>query len=127
MKLALDTNRYSDFRQGEEAVVELIRTAETIFLPLPVVAELRTGFLSGTRANENEQLLLRFLNSPRVEILYPDDQTTHHYARLGFQLRGQGTPIPINDVWIGALVVQHGLTLCTRDSHFRHLPQIPLV
>jgi predicted nucleic acid-binding protein len=34
-------------------------------------------------------------------------------------------PLPTNDVWIAALVLQHGLVLCARDSHFDQLPQIP--
>lgn len=43
------------------------------------------------------------------------------------ELRTQGTPIPTNDLWIAALVVEHGLTLYTRDRHFEHLPQLPLL
>jgi hypothetical protein len=39
--------------------------------------------------------------------------------------RRQGTPIPTNDLWIAALVVQHGLHLFARDAHFDRLPQIP--
>jgi predicted nucleic acid-binding protein len=62
-----------------------------------------------------------------VALLLADDQTTHHYATVYRQLREQGTPIPTNDVWIAALVLQHNLALCARDRHFRHLPQITLV
>ena len=40
---------------------------------------------------------------------------------------GQGTPIPINDLWIATLVVEHNLALCSRDEHFRHLPQLEIV
>lgn len=36
----------------------------------------------------------------------------------------QGTPIPTNDMWLAALVLQHGLTLYARDAHFDHLPQL---
>jgi predicted nucleic acid-binding protein len=68
--------------------------------------------------------LTRFLNSPRVRVLYTDEQTTHHYASLFRQLRDQGTPIPTNDLWIAALVIQHDLILCSRDRHFDALPQI---
>ncbi|NQU40860.1 MAG: PIN domain-containing protein [Lentisphaerae bacterium] len=57
----------------------------------------------------------------------PDEQTTFHYGRLYAQLRSQGTPVPTNDLWIAALVVQHRLTLLTRDDHFKHLPQISRV
>ena len=56
----------------------------------------------------------------------PDEQTTFHYGRLYAQLRTQGTPIHTNDLWIAALVVQHRLTLYTRHTHFKHIPQIPL-
>ena len=55
--------------------------------------------------------LQRFLGSPRVSILLPDEQTTHHYAQLYQQLRKKGVAIPTNDLWIAALAVQHNLVL----------------
>jgi predicted nucleic acid-binding protein len=67
------------------------------------------------------------LNSPRVAVLYPDEDTTHHYARVFVQLRAQGTPIPTHDMWVAALCLQHNLLLYTRDSHFDCLPQLPRV
>jgi len=124
MRIALDTNRYVDFCRGVEEVLQTFRRAERIFVPFVVLAELRAGFLCGSRSQQNEQVLMRFLNSPRVEVLYADDQTTHHYARLFAQLRRQATPIPSNDLWIAALVAQHDLLLCARDRHFDHLPQL---
>lgn len=127
MKIALDTNRYIDFCKGDERAVQVIRSAESIFLPFVIMAELRAGFRCGSRGEENEKNLVHFLNSPRVETLFADDQTTHHYARLFFQLRKQGTPIPTNDLWIAALVSQHNLILFDRDQHFDHLPQMARV
>lgn len=127
MKIALDTNRYVDFCRGLPEVVTVVRQAEKIFLPYIVLGELRAGFLSGKKSLHNERLLVRFLNSPRVDILFPDENTTHHYARLFTQLRKQGTPIPTNDIWLSALVLQHDLQLFTRDKHFEHLPQLVLV
>jgi predicted nucleic acid-binding protein len=59
-----------------------------------------------------------------VEVQYPDEQTTHHYASIFAQLRRQGTPIPTNDIWIAALVLQHDLVLLTDDTHFSNIPQI---
>jgi tRNA(fMet)-specific endonuclease VapC len=57
--------------------------------------------------------------------VFADEDTTHHHARLFHQLRRQGTPIPTNDLWIAALVVQHELHLFAHDAHFDHLLQIP--
>jgi tRNA(fMet)-specific endonuclease VapC len=127
MRLALDTTRYVDFARGEPDVVERLRTCERIHVPFVVLAELRAGFLCGSRVLRNESHLTRFLASPRVDVLMPDEQTTHHYARLFRQLRAQGTPIPTNDLWTAALTVQHDLHLFARDRHFDHLPQIPRV
>ena len=125
MKIALDTNRYTDFCRGEPGVVENIAHAERIFMPFVVLGEMRAGFQTGTRARQNERILIRFLNSPRVRLLLPDEQTTHHYANIFAQLRKQGTPIPTNDIWIAALVLQHDLLLLARDKHFDALPQLP--
>ncbi len=61
---------------------------------------------------------------PGVGVLYADEQTTHHYATVYRQLRKQGTPIPTNDMWVAALVLQHSLSLCHRGVHFDALPQL---
>ena len=104
-----------------------MRTAERILMPVPVIAELRFGFLNGTRGRENEAWLSRFLERPRVEVLRCDEETSIRYAELKLQLKKQGTPIPINDVWVAALALQHRATLFTRDSDFEHIPQLPRV
>lgn len=105
----------------------MVRTADELCLPVPVLAELRFGFAKGTRGRQNEAGLTRFLDSPRVRVLACDEQTSFHYAQLKLQLSMQGTPIPINDVWIAALTLQHGATLFTLDRDFDHLPQIARV
>ena len=125
MNLALDTNRYTDLCRGETDVLELVESADTVSLPFVVVGELRAGFAAGRQGPRNEAVLRRLLLKPDVRVVYADDQTTHHYANVYRQLRAQGTPIPTNDMWIAAIVLQHSLTLCARDRHFDALPQIP--
>ncbi len=124
MNVALDTNAYSDFMRGDDSRVHIIRSARQIHLPLIVLGELRAGFAAGNMKSANAANLQRFLGSPRVTILAPDEQTAHYYAQLYVQLRKKGVAIPTNDLWIAALVIQHNLVLCTSDSHFRHLQQI---
>ncbi|HBA82772.1 MAG TPA: VapC toxin family PIN domain ribonuclease [Verrucomicrobia bacterium] len=125
MKVLIDTNRYRDFCSADRQTVDWFQRAEEICLPFVCLAELRAGFLCGTKARSNESVLTRFLNRSRVRVLYPDEHTTHHYAHIFHQLRVQGTPIPTNDIWIAALAVQHDLYLLSRDRHFDRLPQIP--
>lgn len=127
MKLALDTSAYRLVMEGDANAVRLARTVERLLMPVPVLAELRVGFLNGTRGRENEAHLVRFLDRPRVAVLACDEETAVRYAELKLQLKRQGTPIPLNDVWIAALVLQHQATLFTRDSDFERLPQVPRI
>lgn len=124
MRLALDTNAYSAAARGEPKAVALVRAADQLTMPFVVLAELRAGFAAGSEGRRNEAALTRFLASSRVDVQYPDEQTTHHYANIFAQLRRQGTPIPTNDIWIAALVLQHDLVLFTDDAHFSNIPQI---
>ena len=124
MRIALDTNRYTDLVRGDAGTVDAVETADTVFVPLIVLGELRCGFAVGRHAAHNEGVLRQFLLRPGVEVVSPDQQTTQHYGAVYRQLRSQGTPIPTNDMWIAALVLQHNLALLARDRHFDALPQI---
>jgi tRNA(fMet)-specific endonuclease VapC len=124
VRLALDTNRYTDLCRGDVSVVETVELADEVWLPFVVLGELRAGFAMGSQGQRNEAVLRRFLLKAGVNVLYADDQTTHHYSALYRQLRQQGTPIPTNDMWIAALVLQHSLVLFARDTHFDALPQL---
>ena len=124
VKLALDTNRYTDLCRGDVSVVETVELADEVWLPFIVLGELRAGFAVGSQGPRNEAVLRRFLLKSGVSVLYADEQTMHHYAAIYRQLRKQGTPIPTNDIWIAALVLEHSLVLLARDTHFDVLPQL---
>jgi tRNA(fMet)-specific endonuclease VapC len=127
MRLALDSNRYSDLCRGHASVVERVELANEVWLPFIVLGELRAGFAVGSQGARNEAVLRRFLLKSGVGVLYADEQTTYHYATVYRQLRKQGTPIPTNDMWIAALALQHSLVLFARDTHFDALPQLTRV
>ena len=124
MELVLDTNAYKEFCSNNKRAVELVQSADEIIIPFVTLAELRAGFLGGTKARHNEALLNRFLKSSRVRILFADEATTFHYGVIFNQLRRQGTPIPTNDLWIAALSVQYNLTLLSFDRHFNSVAQL---
>lgn len=106
MNVALDTNAYSAFMRGEPSRINIVRAASRILMPLFVLAELRAGFTAGSKSASNAANLQRFLGTPRVSILAPDEATTHQYAQLFAFLRRRGTPIPANDLWIASLSIQ---------------------
>ena len=124
MRVLLDTTRLTDALRGEVAVVKIIEQASEVWLPFVALAEIKAGFMAGSRAAQNEGLLQAFLRLPGVGVMFADRETTDVYARLFVQLRRAGTPIPTNDLWIASLALQHQLMLLSRDEHFDKLPQV---
>src|SRR5579864_8975828 len=124
MRVALDTNRLTDLFQGDSALADQMGACEEVWIPLVVLAEIKAGFYGGTQQHRNEILLRKLLAKPTVSVLLPARETAEHYARLFVQLKRAGTPVPDNDLWIAALVLEHDLVLITRDQHFQKIPQL---
>ena len=123
-RIALDTNRITDLFRGDLDLAEQLGTAEEVWIPLFALGEIKAGFLGGTQQRRNEGLLSRLLAKPTVGVLLPGRETAEHYARIFVQLKRAGTPVPDNDLWIAALVLEHDLVLITRDRHFERIPQV---
>jgi tRNA(fMet)-specific endonuclease VapC len=121
VRLALDTNAYVALQADGRALVEEVRCAEIVGLPIVVLGELWFGFMNGSRLRENTRTLERFIATPRVEVLQLDEQTTRLFGETATLLREAGEPIQQNDIWIAALCKQHGFTLATHDQGFRHV------
>lgn len=121
MRLALDTGAYSHLHRGSPELVEAVRRADVVALPIIVVGELRFGFLHGSRLAANAATLDRFLGADRVEVLGIDDRTTQLFAEIATLLRRAGASIRQNDVWIAALCKQHDCVLATADRGFERV------
>lgn len=124
VRVALDTNRLTDLFQGDTELADRLGECDEVWIPLVVLAEIKAGFNGGSQQHRNEVLLQNLLAKPTVGILLPARETAEHYARLFVQLKRAGTPIPDNDLWISALVLEHDLVLITRDRHFEQVPQL---
>ena len=123
-RILLDTSGYSALLRGHEEVKAALQRAELICVNPAVLAELRAGFLKGTRRGENERMLRSFLASPRVQVVDISEETAHRYAVIFDALLLAGSPIPTNDVWIAASAMEHGLRLVTTDTHYQKVSQV---
>ena len=123
-RILLDTSAYSAYIGGHPDLQEPLRHASMVHLSVVAVGELLAGFLKGGRRRQHETRLRDFSAEPRVRVLHLDDETDVRYAAIRDYLRRQGTPVPINDVWIAATAAQYGLRLLTLDSHFLQIPQV---
>ena len=120
-KCLFDTTAYSQLLKGHPKIAEITKSAEVIFIPNVVMAELGYGFRLGSRQAENEQLLNRFVANKRVHVLLPDNATTYYFVSIAVFARKKGVQLSSHDMWIAALAEQSDATLVTFDNDFKHL------
>jgi predicted nucleic acid-binding protein len=122
--LFLDTSAYSALANGQNDIVSLIDSEYNLALPLPVIAELRYGFLKGSRPTQNEENLMRFLAQPQVEIVLPTINTTYKYAEMCLYCVKKAKVLSHNDLWIAAIAKENTGVLVTFDKDFEALKAI---
>lgn len=121
MKYLFDTTTYSHLLKGHKVVADVLKDAEAILLPNVVMAELRYGFRLGTKQEENERLLARFVANKKIHVVLPDNATTDYFVNIAIFARKKGVQLSTHDVWIAALAEQWDATLVTFDNDFKHL------
>lgn len=123
-KLLLDTNIIIALMANEKSVLEKLANAKNIFVPIIAIGELFYGAFKSKRVEENLAWLEEFVSES--EVILCDASTAKYYGNIKNSLRVKGRPIPENDIWIAAIAQQHGLTLVTRDLHFKEISDLLL-
>ncbi len=117
--IILDTNAYTAFKRGDPDILPVIQHAEILGMSPIVLGELLSGFECGNRTKKNRDELREFLSSSRFRIFPITADTAHFYSQIYSSLKNKGTPIPSNDLWIAAQVLENGCVLCSYDKHFK--------
>jgi len=118
----LDTNVLSELRPGKPHASSAVRQwAANVpigrqFISAVTLAELETGILRLEYQSPPQGQALRrwyggIVTLFRERTLVIDSAVAHHYARL--QALG---PRPVNDTWIAAIALAHGMTVVTRNT-----------
>ena len=124
-RIVLDTSAYTHFLAGHGAVVDWIARAEVVHVPAIVLGELEGGFRLGTRYAHNVRTLESFLEEPFVAVAPVTVEVARRYGEIFAALRRNGTPIPANDIWIGATTLEVGGHLVTFDRDFAAIVGLP--
>lgn len=120
----LDTSGYVHLMKGHSGISEAAGKADRVVLSSVVVGELLWAFRGGRHRKRNEDYLARFLAREDVDQVPVDGVTADRYALIKDSVHEAGTPVPVNDLWIAATAMQHGLRVVTTDSDFLRIPQI---
>lgn len=116
MEIILDTNAISAFADGVVGAIAAVQSASSLALPVIAIGEYRYGIARSRYHQDYLKWFDRFL--PLCRVLEVTEDTGQWYASVCGELRGAGTPIPSNDLWIAAIAREHSLSLLSRDAHF---------
>jgi predicted nucleic acid-binding protein len=125
-RILIDTNAYSAFKKNDVNAVNALKIVEYIGMNVVVMGELLSGFIGGSKEVNNRKELDHFLDSPRVNLIQLDEETAEFYARIYWDLKRKGRPVPTNDLWVAASAMRHGLALLTYDEHFNYIDGLML-
>ena len=124
----VDTNVLIAFLEKGSPVAEALGRFDKLLVPAAVDAEFRAGLDMMTRAGRRHaEILDGFLDESSVAFVPADRNVSVKYAMLHRVLKRQGTPIPVNDVWIASSALVLNVPLCTFDRHFRNVPLLDVV
>jgi len=123
-RVVLDTSAYSHMRTNHTGVISWLSAADRVYVPVIVLGELAAAFRRGRRELENRQTLDDFLAEPFVSTLLVTPGVARRYGQVFASLRSAGTPIPVNDIWIAATVLDSGAHLLTFDSDFARVTEL---
>jgi len=115
----LDTSIVVELFIGNKIIADRISKLNEFYIPLVVVGELYAGIYNSAQESKHLKRLREFLTL--ATIIEPDGQTAEQYGKIMSELRKRGRPVPTNDVWIAASVLQYEFTLIARDKHFKEI------
>ncbi len=121
-KHLLDTNLVIGLLGGNEEAKRRMERVEEAFVSSIVIGELFFGAYKSARPDENVAKVLDFAGS--LPVLECNSGTARYYGQIKSGLYGKGRPIPENDIWNAAIARQHGLTILSRDEHFKGIPEL---
>ena len=119
--MLLDTNAVIGILAKDADLLHFLRQFRSLLIPSMALGELYFGAYKSQRQENNLLAIEDFLRGGAV-VLACDAETARHYGAIRDELRRQGRPIPVNDMWIAAVARQRGLPLVSRDAHFDVVP-----
>ena len=123
--MILDANAIIALLDGNKAIAQMLENAKQVFVPAVVCGEIDVGTQGDTKRElAAREAFASFLEMEQVAVLPIVRKTGEFYARVFSFLKSTGTPIPTNDIWIAASVLETGGVLITADKHLLSIPLI---
>ncbi len=120
-RVLLDTNVVIRHFRKQGELIDVLGSHD-LYLSQVALGELYAGAEKSARPDYHRRLIQSFL--PSVTVLASNHATAREYGRVWAELARAGSMIPLNDVWIAALALQHQLHLASHDTHFENIADL---
>ena len=107
-----DVSRFENFEWGVSAIT---------------LGELRLGVLQAQNPEVASRRLSTDQRAQRFEARTVDEAVSEVWALLISRLRAAGRRAPINDSWIAATAIAHGVPVVTQDSDYDAIPDLEVI
>jgi predicted nucleic acid-binding protein len=91
------------------------------------IGELRAGVLVAEDLRTRERRLGTLTAALALDPFPVDDNVAEAWARLRVLLRDAGQRMPVNDSWIAATAIAHGVPVVTQDDDYVELDELPVI
>jgi predicted nucleic acid-binding protein len=107
-----DAARFADYEWGISVIT---------------LGELRLGVLQAANPEAASRRLSTYQLAQRFEALSVDEAVSEAWALLVSRLRTAGRKVPINDSWIAATAIAHGVPIVTQDADYDAMPGVEVI
>ena len=115
--IAFETGRpLSDLPLPDELAVSVI-----------TIGELRAGVLAAEDLAIRDRRLITLSTASALDPLPVDGAVAETWARLRIALRDAGRRMPVNDSWIAATAIAHGIPVVTQDDDYEDVPDLSVI
>lgn len=97
---------------------------DRIVVSVITVGELRLGVLAAEDGSVRAQRLKTLSRAEALEPLPIDDEVARAWAGLRLSLRDTGRSMPVNDSWIAATAMAHGIPVVSQDDDYNDVPGV---
>jgi predicted nucleic acid-binding protein len=107
--------------------IDLSRLPAALAVSVVTIGELRAGVLAASNVETRDHRLSTLTHALALDPLAIDGDVAEAWARLRILLRDAGRKMPVNDSWIAATALAHGVPVVTQDDDYVELDGLPVV
>ena len=100
---------------------------DEVAVSIITIGELRAGVLAAADVETRDRRLKTLMGALELAPIPVDEAVADAWASLRVLLREHALRMPVNDSWIAATALAHGVAVATQDSDYVHLAGLEVI